>query len=421
MKLLTKSTLYIATLSLFLFFIMGVIFFQILRNMGLADLNRELGDLKEVVEVYLKDYGGTYSGTLPGIDSLSVRSAGNAVQNEDIFGDTLKYDMKNEQYRTFRYLQYISVNGEENLLVRIYKSTTPTDKLVERVTLMITLMVILFLAGIFILNRFIFANLWKDFFEAIEKLKRFDTTKEPVILGEQDIQEFDELKQALEAMTRKLATDYKELKEYTDHTTHELQTPLAVIKSKTELLFQSENMGAEEMKLLEAINTSVHQLSRLNSTLTLITRIENRQFTEKEELALDGLLDRHLELMEEHIALRKITVEKQYQDEGKALFMDHGLADLLVANLLKNAIVHNHEGGVIVLETGPRSLTIRNDGPPLGFDKEELFTRFVRDTRRAGNLGLGLSLVKKVCETYNFIIDYSFDNQQHVFSIRFPD
>ena len=112
-------------------------------------------------------------------------------------------------------------------------------------------------------------------------------------------------------------------------------------------------MGAEEMKLLQAINTSVHQLSRLNSTLTLITRIENRQFTEKEELALDGLLDRHLELMEEHIALRKITVEKQYQDEGKALFMDHGLADLLVANLLKNAIVHNHEGGVIVLETGP--------------------------------------------------------------------
>ena len=98
-------------------------------------------------------------------------------------------------------------------------------------------MVILFLAGIFILNRFIFANLWKDFFEAIEKLKRFDTTKEPVILGEQDIQEFDELKQVLEAMTSKLATDYKELKEYTDHTTHELQTPLAVIKSKTEFCF----------------------------------------------------------------------------------------------------------------------------------------------------------------------------------------
>jgi signal transduction histidine kinase len=290
---------------------------------------------------------------------------------------------------------------------------------VERVTLMITLMVILFLAGIFFLNRFIFANLWKDFFEAIEKLKRFETTKEPVILGEQDIQEFDELKQALEMMTNKLANDYRELKEYTDHTTHELQTPLAVIKSKTELLFQSAKLGAEEMKLLEAINASVHQLSRLNSTLTLITRIENRQFTEKDEIELAGLLDRHLELLEEHIALRKITIEKRYQDGGMVLWMDRGLADLLVANLLKNAIIHNVEGGLIVLETGPGYLEIRNDGPPLGFKQEELFTRFVRNTRRTGTLGLGLSLVKKVCETYKFHISYSFENQQHKFKIEF--
>lgn len=420
MKLLTKSTLYIATLSLFLFFIMGVIFFQVLKNMSLSDLNRELGDLKEVVEVYLYDYPGTQVGALPGIDSLSVRYAGNSTQSEDIFGDTLKFDVKDKQYRTYRYLQYISEIGDTRLLVRIYKSTTPTDKLVERVTLMITLMVILFLAGIFFLNRFIFANLWKDFFEAIEKLKRFETTKEPVILGEQDIQEFDELKQALEVMTRRLAKDYRELKEYTDHTTHELQTPLAVIKSKTELLFQSEKLGAEEMKLLEAINISVHQLSRLNSTLTLITRIENRQFTEKEEISLVGLLDRHLELLEEHLSLRNIVVEKQYMDGGRTLIMDHGLADLLVANLLKNAIVHNNEGGGIVLETGPKSLTIRNDGPPLGFSQEELFTRFVRNTRRTGSFGLGLSLVKKVCETYNFSINYSFDNQQHIFTIGFP-
>ena len=421
MKLLTKSTLYIATLSLFLFFIMGVIFFQVLKNMSLSDLNRELGDLREVVEVYLDDYSGMQIGALPGIDSLSVRPAGSASQSGDIFGDTLKYDVKNEQYRTYRYLQYISQKGEENLLVRIYKSTTPTDKLVERVTLMITLMVILFLAGIFILNRFIFANLWKDFFDAIEKLKRFETTKEPVILGEQDIQEFDELKQVLEVMTRRLSNDYRELKEYTDHTTHELQTPLAVIKSKTELLIQSDKLGAEEMKLLEAINTSVHQLSRLNSTLTLITRIENRQFTEKEEIALEGLLERHLELLEEHIGLKRIVLKKHYQDGGKTLFMDQGLADLLVANLLKNAIVHNIEGGCIELETGPQSLVIRNDGPPLEFNQEELFTRFVRNTRRTGSFGLGLSLVKKVCEYYNFIIEYSFDSQKHTFIIQFPD
>jgi signal transduction histidine kinase len=421
MKLLTKSTLLIATLSLFLFFFMGIIFFQVLKNMSISDLNRELSDLKELVVDYLEDNMDYEVKALPGIDSLSVQVVGRTERVEETFGDTLMYDSREDQFKTYRYIQFMTDMEEEVFQITIYKSTTPTDQLVERVTLMMTLMVILFLAGIFILNRFIFASLWKDFFEAIEKLKQFETTKEPVILGEQDIEEFEELRQVLEVMTRRLAKDYKELKEYTDHTTHELQTPLAVIKSKTELLIQSENLGASEMKCLQAINTSVNQLSRLNSTLTLITRIENRQFTEKEKIKLTELLDRHLELLEEHIGLRRIKVEKHYRDEGMELLMDQGLADLLIANLLKNAIVHNMEGGSIILETQPGRLLVRNDGPPLGFNQEELFTRFVRDTRRTGNFGLGLSLVKKVCDHYDFIIEYSFDNQQHTFLLTFND
>jgi len=421
MKLLTKSSLLIATLSLFLFFFMGIIFFQVLKNMSISDLNRELVDLKEIVEDHIENYKANQIIALPGIDSLSIEHMEMDEHGVEVYGDTLMYDAKEDQYKTYRFIQFYSVKGDAGFQIKIYKSTTPTDLLVERVTLMMTLMVILFLTGIFILNRFIFASLWKDFFEAIEKLKQFETSKEPVILGEQDIEEFEELRQVLEVMTRRLAKDYKELKEYTDHTTHELQTPLAVIKSKTELLIQSENLGESEMKCLQAINTSVNQLSRLNSTLTLITRIENRQFTEKEKIKLTELLDRHLELLDEHIDLRKIKVEKHYRDEGMELLMDQGLADLLIANLLKNAIVHNIEGGAIVLETQPGSMLIKNDGPPLEFNQEELFTRFVRDTRRSGNFGLGLSLVKKVCETYNFSIDYSHDNQHHMFKVTFLD
>jgi signal transduction histidine kinase len=419
MKLLTKSTLLIATLSLFLFFIMGIIFFQVLKNMSKANLDRELFDLKELVEDHIANYTASHIIALPGIDSLSIRFMEPGEQTWEVLGDTLMYDEKEKQYKTYRYIQFSSVKGDTAYQVKIYKSTNPTDYLVERVTLMMTLMVILFLAGIFILNRFIFANLWGDFFRAIEKLKEFETTKEPVILGEQDIEEFEELRQALERMTGRLARDYKELKEYTDHTTHELQTPLAVIKSKTELLIQSDRLGAEEMKCLEAINTSVNHLSRLNATLALLTRIENNQYTEKQRIDLTGLLERHLDLLEERIVLRNIQVEKQYHREPMVLFMDQGLADLLIANLLNNAIVHNVDGGRILLETRPGRLTIRNDGPPLAFKQEELFTRFVRDTRRSGNFGLGLSLVKKVCETYNYFIEYSLDNEQHTFTVIF--
>jgi signal transduction histidine kinase len=421
MKLLTKTTLYIATLSLFLFFFMGVIFFKVLKNMSISDLNREMFGMKGLVEDVLPHFLGGQLKGLPGIDSISIKHAWPGMEDEDQFSDTLMLDARTNQFRTFRCLRFLSEHGNLIYAVELYKSTTPADKLVERVTLLMTMMVILFLAGIFFLNRFIFANLWKDFFDALEKLKNFDTVKEPVTLGESDVKEFVELNRVLERMTLRLSSDYRELREYTDHTTHELQTPLAVIKTKTELLMQSENLGSDEMQLLQSINTSTNHLSRLNSTLALITRIENQQYTQKMKIILPDLLDKHLEMFQELVGLRDISVERSYKSKDEFLIMDHGLADILVTNLLKNAIVHNVEGGMILVEVTPQALCISNDGPELSFNEQDLFKRFVRDTKRTGNFGLGLSLVKKICDYYGFQINYTYEKSRHLFRITFPE
>ncbi len=420
MKLLTKTTLYIATLSLFLFFFMGIIFYQLLKNMSHSELNRELIGIKEVVvDIFPHFLGGQLYG-LPGIDSISILPALKDKRPEDRFGDTLMFDTRSGQYRTFRYLQFQSDHGGSSYTVKLFKSTTPADKLVERVTLMMTLMVIFFLAGIFFLNRFIFANLWKDFFDALEKLKQFDFVKEPVILGDTDIQEFMELKKVLEQMTLRLSSDYKELREYTDHTTHELQTPLAVIKTKTELLMQSSNLGQDEMQLIQSIRASTDHLSRLNNTLALITRIENRQFTGRTEIDLGKLLNDHLENLQEFVELRAIKVDIKSTTTGMKVIMDLGLADVLITNLLKNAIVHNVDGGTISIEITGDRLVICNGGAPLPFREDDLYKRFARDTRKTGNFGLGLSLVKKICDYYGFIISYDYLELQHRFTILLP-
>lgn len=421
MKLLTKTTLYIATLSLFLFFIMGIIFFHALKNMSLSDLNRELVDVKEIVDdIFPHFLGGQLSG-LPGIDSIAIIPIASGFSSEEAFGDTLMFDTKSNQFKTFQYLQFYTEHGEGTYVVKLFKSTTPTDKLVEQVTLLMTVMLILFLTGIFFLNRYIFANLWKDFFDALEKLKQFDSVKEPVKLGEPDIEEFLELKKVLERMTLRLSSDYKELREYTDHTTHELQTPLAVIKTKTELLMQSSNLGSDEMQLIQAINSSASHLSRLNTTLALITRIENQQFTGRTKIKLSQLLEERLEMFQELTALREISVVRKYSDKEEYIVMDQGLADILVTNLLKNAIVHNLDGGKIYLEIGNGSVVIQNEGLPLSIGEDELFKRFARDTKKTGNFGLGLSIVKKICEYYGFHISYEYQDQLHTFVIIFQD
>jgi signal transduction histidine kinase len=417
MRLLTKTTLYIATLSLFLFFIMGVIFFQLLKNMSLSDLDRELNALREVVDDYLRRNPHEFPADIPGIDTLSIVTTRAGVIDYSHLEDTLMYDRKTGQFRTFRYLHYVGEYREGPLEIKLFKSTTPADQLVEQVTLMMTIMVILFMTGIFVLNRFIFANLWKDFFHALGKLKKFDTVKEPLALGEPDIEEFRELFRVLERMTRRLAEDYRELKEYTDHTTHELQTPLSVIKSKTELLLQSDKLGPDEMQLIQAINASTNQLSRLNSTLAMITRIENHQYPSRDRIILVELVDHHLEMMQELIALRGIRVEKDYSDTEREVEMDRGLADVLITNLIKNAIVHNREEGRIEVGIDSHGMWIRNEGPPLHFDESKLFKRFTRNEKKSGNFGLGLSLVKKICDSYGYGISYRYENDLHCFRI----
>ena len=182
MKLLTKTTLYFATLSLFLFFIMGIIFFQVLKNISLSELNREMAEIREAVDLQLDKEWATRPPRIIGIDSLTIQLVSASSTMEEKYGDTLMIDPESDQFKTYRYLEYFQKLEEGNVKVRIYKSTTPTDKLVEQVTLMMTMMVILFLSGVFFMNRFVFANLWKDFFEALEKLRKFDTVKEPVVL-----------------------------------------------------------------------------------------------------------------------------------------------------------------------------------------------------------------------------------------------
>ena len=101
--------------------------------------------------------------------------------------------------------------------------------------------------------------------------------------------------------------------------------------------------------------------------------------------------------------------------------MDLGLANVLITNLLKNAIVHNTDQGEINLEINSKSMVISNDGPPFNFDEKKLFRRFTRNVKMSGSLGLGLSLVKKICDTYGFTINYQFENKQHTFTLWLPD
>jgi hypothetical protein len=97
--------------------------------------------------------------------------------------------------------------------------------------------------------------------------------------------------------------------------------------------------------------------------------------------------------------------------------MDPILADVFVVNLIKNAITHNIENGVITIEINGNELKISNTGEKLDLSDKNIFDRYTAFSKKSGSLGLGLSLIKKICELYGFTINYNFEKKLHVFRL----
>jgi signal transduction histidine kinase len=95
--------------------------------------------------------------------------------------------------------------------------------------------------------------------------------------------------------------------------------------------------------------------------------------------------------------------------------------EILLSNLLSNAIRHNIPGGSIEisLQANDKELTIRNTGRPSPLDTQKLFQRFQKESPDANSLGLGLEIVKKISDLNQFSIQYRFADQLHIFSVRF--
>src|SRR5690606_35793138 len=89
------------------------------------------------------------------------------------------------------------------------------------------------------------------------------------------------------------------------------------------------------------------------------------------------------------------------------------LGEILIANLLQNAIRHNLPGGFIRIETNKEELKISNPGKALETSPEILFQRFYRESKKEESLGLGLSIVKRIAEQSGLKVNYSFGEGVH--------
>ncbi len=150
----------------------------------------------------------------------------------------------------------------------------------------------------------------------------------------------------------------------------------------------------------------------------MLTKIENNQFKENKVINVNDIIFNSLEQQADFIKLKNITIH--YDSEPDLLVkMNPVLADVLISNLIRNAIRHNFENGDINISINENTLIISNSGELITINQKEMFLRFKKNDSSKDSLGLGLSIVKSILDLYNFTISYSYINSMHTFSIKF--
>lgn len=208
--------------------------------------------------------------------------------------------------------------------------------------------------------------------------------------------------------------EYLILKEFSENAAHEFQTPVSIIQSKLDLIIQGDNLNNEQIEAINAAYASVKRISNLYKTLLLLSRIENRRFNQPEAIKLKEKLEEKLKQFEQILTERNIQVEQEYKNP--VIVIDSQLLDILLNNVLGNAIRHNIQDGKIKITASGHQLMISNTSADPAMMPQQMFRRFHKIQSRQGNTGLGLAIIKQICDQSDIQVRYWFRESWHTFS-----
>lgn len=329
------------------------------------------------------------------------------------FKDTLILEPGDNEMVPYRELYFTINHNNKNFTIILRQLLPGNDDILEGTLLIVTGFLLLTVLVLFLMIRYISGKIWNPFYKTLNTLTKYQITGPLPELQDSSIDEFNLLNKTALTLLRKISDDYRRTKEFNENASHELQTHLAIIRANTEKLLNSQLHMPE---VIHTIYNSTVKLSQAQKSLMLLSKIGNLEYNNNISLDISEIVQQSLLLFQETMQIRNISLIQK--TESCVQFMDAGLAEIMVNNLLKNAVKYNIDGGYISIFLSQESFIVENSGLPFEGDPEILLERFSKGEK--GNLGLGLSIVKKICELCNFGITYQIrDTSIHRLSILF--
>ncbi len=419
MRLLNYSTQKYLTFSILLLLLSIPIFYIVLNQLFIRSVDESLEQQATLLPEYTKHIDSEEDLVLwkdLDWDVVVLPDTSGLVKNKPYTVE--QYSKINEEYEQFRVLEKRVILLNKKYIIAFKSSLIEKEDLIQAVLgLLITLLIIL-TAGAIYINYYINKKIWAPFSAILDYLKAYDLDKsEKEWTEDVKITEFNELKVSVNHLIRRVRKTYLAQREFTENAAHELQTPLAVIKSKLDLFLQEQNLSEHQSVLIEDMNQAISGLEKLNLNLLLLAKIDNGQYQLNEKIEIAKVVEYSFAslsfLAEPYDIILKFEKENDFELNGNLQ-----LYSLMVKNLLVNAIKYSDKASIISVTLTKDRLIFRNPGNPLPFDSSKLFKRFSKlDSSQKGN-GLGLSISQKVAELHCQRIYYSYKENFHVFTIE---
>ena len=420
MKLLNYTTKYFAAILLFALLIFTVIFyFQMLdeiydslddglENQKILVINRAKKDPTILHKTSFED--GYY--TIHPTTYSEIRNV------KDSYRDTLMYMLNEKDYEPVRLLETAFRQGDHYYKLKVITSMVEEDDLIEDLLYSILWLYIGLVVGVLLLNNWVLKRLWRPFYSLLNKLKNFNIEKEQSIDFEKtNIEEFQLLNLQVEKLLQKSIDSFKAQKQFIENASHELQTPLAISINKLELLAEKEELSPKNIALLASVLENLERMTRLNQALLLLSKIDNKQFVEEENLNIPEIINQIVYDFSDFAKHRNIEISISSQDAIQK-FMNKDLAVILFTNLIKNAIVHASLNSIIRIKINEQKVSIENESETGKLDHQKSFSRFYKVNTRKNSTGLGLSIAKAIADKYGLALTYTYD-RYHLFIVDF--
>lgn len=216
--------------------------------------------------------------------------------------------------------------------------------------------------------------------------------------------EIGRLVKTLNSLLDRLENSFYRQKQFNADVSHELKTPISVIKAQIEEAIDSEKkLTSDQKNILLTIKKQIDQMNQLVSQMLLLAKVDGKNIKpDKEEFDLNVVVDTVIEEMNNLASEKNISIKKEIREgQGFRMKADLSLITQLLLNLLDNALKYSKDSGkikiILTKLDGFYRLNIIDNGIGIAEeDLDDIFKRFYRvdksRSREYGGTGLGLSI-----------------------------